>query len=91
MTLRFRNLAVTPANRVELWGTEGHPAVIDRGTLRDWKRIAAATDADPYGRVAERLAALPDLAEDAGVVTVVRRRLASAQDRGPAGRRHSKS
>ncbi|GAA4814703.1 hypothetical protein [Tomitella cavernea] len=54
---------------------------IDRGSLSDWRRIGAAVDVEPYGELAEQLTTALDLAEDAGVVAALRRRLAASQDR----------
>ncbi|WP_182347770.1 helix-turn-helix domain-containing protein [Tomitella gaofuii] len=81
MVLRFRNLDVTPEDPVEQWGVEGLLTAIDRGSLRDWRRIDAAVDLEPYGALAEQLDTALELAEDVGVVSVLRRRLAAAQDR----------
>lgn len=80
MALQFRNLAVTPNDPVSQWGVEGLLTAIDRGSLKDWRRIAAAVDADPFGPVSVHLADALDLATDAGVVTALRRRLAAAQN-----------
>lgn len=81
MALRFRNLDVTPADPVEQWGAEGLLSAIDRGSLRDWRRIAAAVDAEPFGELADQLSVALDLAQDVGVVSAMRRRLAAARDR----------
>ncbi len=55
MTLRFRHLDVGPDAPVEAWPTEGVLAALERGGLSDWRRIAAAVRADPWGPVARRL------------------------------------
>lgn len=40
--LRFRNLAVSPQDPVELWGTEGILTAFERGTIFHWMRVVAA-------------------------------------------------
>lgn len=54
-TLRFRNLDVSPEDPVQTWPFEGVLAAIERGTLPDWQRLAAAIDADPWGPVARQV------------------------------------
>jgi DNA-binding transcriptional regulator YiaG len=50
--LRFRNLDVSPEAPVEDWPFEGVVTAIERGTLPDWQRLAAAIKAEPWGQVA---------------------------------------
>lgn len=70
--LRFRHLDVTPSDAVERWGVEGILAAIDRGGLADWRRIARAVRAQPYGEVAADLEQALDVAEDAGAAGALR-------------------
>lgn len=79
--LRFRNLTVTPDDPVEEWGTEGLLTAVDRGSLQDWRRIVTAIRLDPFSATAAQLEAALALAEDAGVVTALRRQLTAARDR----------
>ncbi|GAB3768729.1 helix-turn-helix domain-containing protein [Microlunatus parietis] len=51
----FRHIDVSPDAPVEEWGVEGILAAIDRGTIRHWRRIAAAVRKDPQGEVAADL------------------------------------
>jgi DNA-binding transcriptional regulator YiaG len=53
--LRFRNIEASPADPVETWPFEGILAAVDRGTLPDWRRLAAAIRADPWGPVARQV------------------------------------
>ncbi|MDO2992632.1 hypothetical protein P5V97_24410 [Mycobacteroides abscessus subsp. massiliense] len=73
--LRFRNLNVTYDDPVEAWGVEGILTAIDRGALRDWSRIVDAVRADPNGSVAHDLSEAVEIAEDHGVVALMRRAL----------------
>ncbi len=52
MTARFRNVAADPAGPVEGWPAEAVRAAVERGDLADWRRLAAAVRAHPFGGVA---------------------------------------
>ena len=81
MTLRFRNLTVTPDDPVEEWGFEGLLTAVDRGDLSDWRRIVAAVRRDPWGEVAETLEQVLGSAEDLGAAEAVRAAVALARER----------
>lgn len=71
--LRFRNIVTTPQQPVAEWGFEGLLAAIDRGSIRDWNRIARELESDPWGGVAELLEdEVFGAAEDVGVVAALR-------------------
>ena len=53
--LRFRNIDASPDDPVETWPFEGILAAVERGTLPDWRRIASAIRADPWGPVARQV------------------------------------
>jgi len=53
--LKFRNLDASPEDPVETWPFEGILAAVERGTLPDWHRLAAAIRADPWGPVAQQV------------------------------------
>jgi len=50
--LAFRNVQADPADPVESWPYEGLVAALERGGFRDWQRVAAAIERDPWGEVA---------------------------------------
>jgi DNA-binding transcriptional regulator YiaG len=50
--LKFRNVNASPDDPVESWPFEGILAAVERGTLPDWRRLAQAIQADPWGAVA---------------------------------------
>jgi len=54
--LAFRNVDADPSDPVESWPQEGFRAVIERGYLSDWARVANAVRAKPYGQAAATLA-----------------------------------
>jgi len=53
--LKFRNIDTSPDDPVETWPFEGVLAAVERGTLPDWRRLAAAIQADPWGPVAHQV------------------------------------
>jgi DNA-binding transcriptional regulator YiaG len=53
--LRFRNITASVDDPVETWPFEGILAAVERGTLPDWRRLAAAVRADPWGPVAQQV------------------------------------
>ncbi len=55
MTLRFRNLVTTPDAPPSEWGFEGLLAAIERGSIKDWERVAAEIRMHPHGSVARLL------------------------------------
>lgn len=77
--LRFRNLNVDPSDPVTSWGVEGLLAAIDRGSLPDWRNIAKAVSADPWGPFVKELEQALDLAEDRGVAEALRRAVDQAR------------
>lgn len=83
--LRFRNIDADPSDPVETWPTEGVIAALERGGLSDWRRIAAAVQADPWGPVARRLEDALAATQPYGVVDLMqavleRAREAAAED-----------
>ena len=53
--LKFRNIDASPDDPVETWPFEGILAAVERGTLPDWRRLAAAIRADPWSPVAQQV------------------------------------
>ena len=53
--LKFRNITASPDDPVDTWPFEGILAAVERGTLPDWRRLAAAIRADPWGPVAQQV------------------------------------
>jgi DNA-binding transcriptional regulator YiaG len=53
--LKFRNITGSPDDPVDSWPFEGILAAVERGTLPDWRRLAAVIRADPWGPVAQQV------------------------------------
>lgn len=54
MNLKFRNLDTSPGAPVREWPTEAILTALERGSLRDWRRIARIIEEDPWGEVARK-------------------------------------
>lgn len=55
MSLKFRNLDVTPEDPVDEWGVDGILTAMERGGLNHVHRIVHAMREDPHGVVAQDL------------------------------------
>ena len=53
--LKFRNIDADPSAPVSTWPEEGLLAALERGSLTDYRRVAAAIHQDPWGDVARRV------------------------------------
>ncbi|HET8560814.1 MAG TPA: helix-turn-helix transcriptional regulator [Marmoricola sp.] len=77
--LRFRNVDADVAAPVSTWPYEALVSAIERGSLSDWRRIAAAIRDDPWGDVARDVEAYLSYAEPSGVATLLGRAIARAR------------
>lgn len=84
--LKFRNVVTSPDDPVETWPFEAILTAIERGTLPDWRRLARAIEADPWGPVARQVQEAVHLSRPygttellEGVVKRARRRTADAE------------
>jgi DNA-binding transcriptional regulator YiaG len=87
VSLRFRNLDVTPAAPVETWPTEAVLAAVERGFLADWRRIVAAVRRDPWGPLARRLEQALEISDAYGTRPLLERALARARTDAAAAER----
>jgi DNA-binding transcriptional regulator YiaG len=82
--LKFRNITASVADPVETWPFEGILAAVERGTLPDWRRLAAAIRADPWGPVAQQVLEAVELSRPYGtaelLATVIERARQDAAD-----------
>jgi DNA-binding transcriptional regulator YiaG len=69
--LKFRNISASPADPVETWPFEGILAAVERGTLPDWRRLAAVIRADPWGPVAQQVLEAINLSHPYGTVELL--------------------
>jgi len=69
--LKFRNINSSPEDPVETWPFEGILAAVERGTLPDWRRLAEAIKADPWGPVAQQVMEAITLARPYGTTELM--------------------
>ena len=69
--LKFRNLTASVDDPVETWPFEGILAAVERGTLPDWRRLAKAIQADPWGPVAQQILEAVHLARPYGTTELL--------------------
>ena len=69
--LKFRNLTVSADDPIETWPFEGILAAVERGTLPDWRRLAKAIQADPWGPVAQQILEAVHLARPYGTTELL--------------------
>jgi DNA-binding transcriptional regulator YiaG len=69
--LRFRNITASVEDPVETWPFEGILAAVERGTLPDWRRLAAAIRADPWGPVAQQVLEALELSRPYGTTELL--------------------
>ena len=55
MTLKFRNLDLSPDQPVTDWPAEAVLTAMERGSLEDWRRLARAVQQEPWGRTARQI------------------------------------
>lgn len=63
----LRNVRFDPAGPVSDWSAEVIETVLDRGSLSDWRLIAAEIQRMPWGRVARQVAEIVSWSEHYGV------------------------
>ena len=69
--LSFRNVDASPSDPVETWPYGGLVTAIERGSLSDWRRIAAAIRRAPWGAVARDVEAYATYGETADVAELL--------------------
>ena len=77
--LRFRNIDASPDDPVETWPFEGILAAVERGTLPDWRRLASAIRADPWGPVAQQVLEAVHLSHPYGTTELLQAVVARAR------------
>lgn len=72
-TLAFRNVDASPDDPVEAWPQEAIQTALERGSLPDWRRLAAAIQADPWGPVARHVEEVLTYSRPYGVAKAMER------------------
>lgn len=71
MGLAFRNVDATVSDPVETWPFEAVLTALERGGLNEWRRLAAAIRAQPWGRTARDVEQAVAVAHPFGVSEVM--------------------
>jgi DNA-binding transcriptional regulator YiaG len=88
-TLAFRNVDVSSADPVSAWPLEAIQTALERGGLGDWRRLAAAIRADPWGPVARRIEELLAYSRPYGVAPAFERAIAQSRAAAEAAEREA--
>lgn len=80
MSVKFRNIDLDPNAPMDLWPAEAIETVIDRGTLSDWRRLAAAIRRNPWGSAARTAETVTGWGEHYGVDALISRVITHARE-----------
>lgn len=87
--LAFRNVDASPDDPVAEWPAEAIQTVLERGSLRYWRRLAEAIRAEPWGPVARRVEAVLTYSRPYGVANAMERVVRNARDEAEADERRA--
>lgn len=79
MTAPIRNVDVDPTSPLETWPYEALVTLVERGTVTDWARLAAAIGVEPWGPVARQLEEYFSYERPYGVTPLLERAVARAR------------
>ena len=71
MSTQFRNLDFDTTQPLDQWPAEAIETVIDRGSLSDWRQLAAAIRSNPWGPAARTAETIAGWGEHYGVDTLM--------------------
>src|SRR3954469_18816272 len=77
--LTFRNVDVSPADPVSTWPVEAIQTALERGGLSDWRRLAKAVMAEPWGPVARSIEEVLRYSRPYGVAELMERIISRAR------------
>jgi hypothetical protein len=72
-TLTFRNVDLSPADPVSTWPVEAIQTALERGGLSDWRRLAKAVMAQPWGSASRRIEEVLRYSRPYGVAELMER------------------
>ncbi|MGI9029567.1 MAG: helix-turn-helix domain-containing protein [Ilumatobacteraceae bacterium] len=81
MSLQFRNVDVDPDSDQDTWPFEAVLTAFERGSLVDWRRLAATVRAQPWGPCARAVETIAGWNEYSGLDTLFRSIIANARRR----------
>jgi DNA-binding transcriptional regulator YiaG len=87
--LAFRNVDVSPTDPVSAWPLEAIQTALERGGLGDWRRLAAAIQAEPWGPVARRVEEVLGYSRPYGVAAAFERAIGQSRAAAEAAEREA--
>jgi DNA-binding transcriptional regulator YiaG len=78
--VQFRNVEFDPSTPIDDWPAEAIETMIDRGSLGDWRLLARAIRANPWGAAARTTENVTSWGEHYGVDELMKRVLHSARE-----------
>lgn len=78
-TLAFRNVDLSPTDPVSTWPLEAIQTALERGGLSDWRRLAKAVMAQPWGPVPRRIEEVLRYSRPYGVAELMERIIGRAR------------
>jgi DNA-binding transcriptional regulator YiaG len=87
--LSFRNLDVAPSDLVSKWPQEGIQTALERGGLADWRRLADAIQAEPWGPVARHVEEVLTYSHPYGVSAAFERAISRSRQAAEAAEREA--
>jgi DNA-binding transcriptional regulator YiaG len=85
--LVFRNVDASPDEAVERWPMEAIQAALERGSLKHWRRLAAAIRAQPWGPVSRAVEEVLTYSRPYGVANTLERVIERARNNAEAAER----
>jgi DNA-binding transcriptional regulator YiaG len=79
MALHFRNVEADPNEPVEQWPYEALVTALERGGLRQWRRVAAEIRRRPWGRTARSVEDYASYTQPSAVTALLLRSVARAR------------
>lgn len=78
--LAFRNVDASLAEPVSQWPQEALQTALERGSLSEWRRLAAAIQAEPWGPVARRVEEVLTYSRPYGVAAAFERAIGQLRE-----------
>lgn len=89
MTVAFRNVTTRPADPVAGWPTEAVRTALERGSLREWRRLAGEIRAEPWGRTARQVEEVLSHSRPYGAAELLERAIDAARERAETDEREA--
>jgi len=88
-SLTFRNVDASPDDAVSIWPLEAIQTALERGGLGNWRRMADAIRAEPWGPVARRVEETAMYSRPYGVAAAFERVISRAREAAEASEREA--